>query len=549
MGAVWSCLERDQSDGRRSIEGEYAHVHQEPLLLDPSSSSSLSPMDSLTATTVSATRSPIVQTNTEFDLNHSSSSSGGLIIVMGFEHAHTATAAQQQIQFNNNNNKSSWRAIHEGFGGDVRMGMEDDEESDGDHDDDTIYGSVDELLVRGNDHSGSSPKKMWTRGVKKPSKEVVTHEDVDVEFLTHLHLYTHYGMPIDIVDSPATSSMNSFLLNKLKKSGIASGMTEGRGTVNKNIESGGPRSIGSEYGIDYDQKRRAIFNNALESVELPPRDEFLDLSMQYYEKFELNLSTLREQHVDCVMLFASFPKAETQLKEISHFAKRQLPSELVNSTGKSVVTQRVVQKKSPASRRFVTRIFDRHTRQELCRYATDISSFETVQERGLLCGLLRVKKDHGHWCFRGSNDFRIRRPVEFVVHVHEAMDLPAKDTNGSSAYVVANFDNTNPEKRLFKTKTISKSTNPKWDERFTFKTNTITDSLRPNVRLCMSVFDSGSHTLMDTISLPMCDIFDPAQSHFLHETERGKRVLKLSRDGWFDMSMGRLHLTFMFVWT
>lgn len=545
MGALWSCLERDQSDERRSTE--YT-IHQEPLLLDPSSSS-LPPMDSLTA--VSATRSPIVQTNTEFDLNHSSNS-GELIIVMGFEHA-AATAGQQQFQ---SNNKSSWRAIREGLGGDgVKVGMEDDEESD----DDTIYGSVDELLVRDNDHSGSSPKKMWTRGVKKPSKEVVTHEDVDVEFLTHLHLYTHYGMPIDIVDSPATSSMNSFLLNKLKKSGIASGMSEGSGTVNKNIESGNSgakmtqpksRSIGSEYGIDYDQRRRAIFNNALESAELPPRDGFLDLSMQYYEKFELNLSTLREQHVDSVMLFASFPKAGTQLKETSHFAKRQLPSELVNSTGKSVVTQRVVQKKSPSSTRFVTRIFDRHTRQELCRYATDISSFETVQERGLLCGLLRVKKDHGHWCFRGSNDFHIRRPVEFVVHIHEAMDLPAKDTNGStSAYVIANFDNTKPEKRLFKTKTIQKSTNPKWDERFTFKTNTITDSLRPNVRLCMSVFDSGSHTLMDTVSLPMCDIFDPAQSHFLHETERGKRVLKLSRDGWFNMSMGRLHLTFTFLWT
>lgn len=432
-----------------------------------------------------------MQTNTEFDLNHAS---GELIIVMGFEHA-AASAADGQQMFQS---ASAWHARHGGHSG--AKTVFEDEESDVD---DTIYGSVDELLVRDDQlqhlssSSGPSPPSAgfgWRRGIKKPSKEIVTHESVDVEFLTHLHLYTHYGMPIEIVDSPATGGMNSFLLNKLKKSGIASSMSERIGTANKNnsssvhdIENGGSsssrsgggggailtqqsRSIGSKYGIEYDQRRRAIFNNALESAELPPRDEFLDLSMQYYEKFELNLSTLREQHVDCVMLFASFPKAETQLKETSHFVKRQLPFEHVNSTGKSVVTQRVVQKKSPLSTRFVTRIFDRRTRQELCRYATDISSFETVQEHGLLCGLLRVKKDHGYWCFRGSNDFRIRRPVEFVVHVHEAMDLPVNDASGSaSTYIVANFDNTKPEKRLFKSKTVSKTINPRWDERFTFK--------------------------------------------------------------------------------
>lgn len=93
------------------------------------------------------------------------------------------------------------------------------------------------------------------------------------------------------------------------------------------------------------------------------KDDFVFSVTRKYEKVEINLQKLKSSGCSYALFHVKIPNIEHQLKDSTVFLKKKK-----NETQQ----QKLIVKKQPRTTRFLTRIYDKKTKTELCRFSSDL---------------------------------------------------------------------------------------------------------------------------------------------------------------------------------
>ena len=186
-------------------------------------------------------------------------------------------------------------------------------------------------------------------------------------------------------------------------------------------------------------------------------DDFIFSVTRKYEKVEINLQKLKAAGCEYALFHVKVPKFDYQLKDSTIFLKKKK-----NETQQ----QKLIVKKNPRTTRFLTRIYDKKTKTELCRFVSDLPKVGDFEDGNLdgMVGMLFHDSKKDKWSFRATNAFRPLKPSTFRITVGEAGELPPiRVREQPNPRVTIQFEGREGKQRLLQTK-VQKSITPVWNE-------------------------------------------------------------------------------------